>query len=96
MPNPPPLRLLRSRSTSISGLPRSQPTSSSGFPRTQSTSTSGLPRDDGLQDQPAVNATMWKPLDTVFILFVGTVKTISAFRGQPVAPDAIDWIIGVL
>jgi len=73
MPDPPPLRILRSRSTS----------------------TSGLPRDDGLQDQPAANVTLWKFLNVLFILFIGTAKTISAFRGRPVAPDAIDWIIGV-
>jgi len=80
----PPILPLRSRSTSTSGLPRSQ-----------STSTSGLPRKDDLH-QPAVKMTMWRFLNTLFILIVGSSKMISALQGQSVAPDVIDWTIGVI
>jgi len=95
MRDTPPIRLLRSRSTSTSGLPRSQSTSTSGFPRNRSTPTSGLPRKDDLH-QPAVKMTMWRFLNTLFILIVGSSKMISALQGQSVAPDVIDWTIGVI
>jgi len=46
--------------------------------------------------RPTVKMTIWRLLNTLFILCVGTSKTISAFRGQPVAPDILDWTIGVI
>jgi len=39
---------------------------------------------------------MWRFLNTLFVLLVGTSKMISALRKQPVAPDILDWTIGVI
>ena len=96
MPDPTRLRLLRNRSASTSSLPRSQLTLISGFPGNRSTSTSGFLLNDGPQYQPAVKITMWRFLNTLFILIVGTLKMFSALHGQPVSPDILDWTIGVI
>jgi len=96
MTDPTPLRLLRSRSASTSSLPRSQLTSISSFRGNRSTSTSGLLLNDGPQYQPAVKLTMWRFINTSFILIVGTSKMFSALHGQPVSPDILDWTIGVI
>jgi len=39
---------------------------------------------------------MWRFLNTLFILIVGTLKMFSALHGQPVSPDILDWTIGVI
>ena len=40
--------------------------------------------------------TMWRFLNTLFILFVGTAKAILALQGQATAPTTLDWVIGVI
>jgi len=85
MPDPTPLLLSRSQSTSISD-----------FSGNRSTSASGLLLNDDPQYQPAVKITVWRFLNTSFILIVGTLKMISALHGRPVSPDILDWTIGVI
>ena len=60
--------------------------------------------DEGVTSLTATNAssearvkiTLWRVVNTIFILGVGIAKAILAYQGYSTSPNTLDWIIGVL
>ncbi|KAJ7241705.1 hypothetical protein B0H12DRAFT_1133420 [Mycena haematopus] len=56
----------------------------------------GLRHSAQLEKGPKVKITLWRLLNTVFVLGLGIYKATATYRGQQVAATTSDWIVGVL